>query len=257
MQLQRETDERTRVLKEEKATIQKHYQQLKRRIGRFRQAQQQRLLTLTEASKRTKTALHDNLQLAEDLLRLYDHAKALETEQEQVLPFQAVLSLSEEEQLQTQELPNELIQIDKTRLPHQSTLTTSTGEVVPPVERLRKFYQRMNRVTVDKAILEKERDRLAAENAQLQDMIRQYQEGLTINAELLKADNPLLVINGRASLNRPLHFPKQPDQIFKQEVTNAIASGFSVSDNGVDVATGCSHHPVLGISHAVTCRASC
>jgi hypothetical protein len=175
MQLQRETDERTRVLKEEKATIQKHYQQ-----------------------------------------------KALETEQEQILPFQAMLSPGEEGQLETQELPNELIQIDKTRLPHQSTLLTSTGEIVPPVERLRKFYQRMNRVTVDKAILEKERDRLAAENAQLQDMIRQYQEGLTINPELLKTDNPLLVVNGRASLNRPLHFPKQPDQIFKQEVMNAF-----------------------------------
>src|SRR3546814_362875 len=86
----------------------------------------------------------------------------------QVLPCQAALSLSEEEQLSTAELPNELIQLDAlSRLPHQSTLTTTTGEVVPPVERLRKFYQRMNRVTVDKAILEKERDRLAAENAQV------------------------------------------------------------------------------------------
>ena len=84
VQLQRETDERTRALKEEKAGIQNHYQQLKRRISKFRDSQQRRLLTLTTVSKRTKTTLEEHVQLAEDVLRLNEHAKSLETEQEQV-----------------------------------------------------------------------------------------------------------------------------------------------------------------------------
>ena len=156
-----------------------------------------------------------------------------------------VLSLAEEAQLQRPELPNELAQIDQvTHQPYQTMLTTSTGEPVPPMERLSKFYQRMNRAILDKAVIEQERDRLANENAQvgldivqqiyclnisfpqLQDMIKQYLEGLTIRPDLLNSDNPLLVINGRASLNRPLHVDKPVGTIFKQEVRIVVAFAF-------------------------------
>ena len=80
---------------------------------------------------------------------------------EKVLPFQVVLSLAEEAQLQRPELPNELAQIDQVaRQPYQTMLTTTTGDPVPPMERLSKFYQRMNRAILDKAVIEQERDRL-------------------------------------------------------------------------------------------------
>lgn len=226
IQLQRETDERIRLLKEEKSSIQKHYQQLKRRIAKFRESQKRRLLTLTEASKRAKTKLAENLQLAEEILRLNEHARNLETEQEKVLPFQAQLCATDDEPPGLFEGPAEATQ--QVRMPHQSQLTTPAGDLVQPVERLRKFYQRLNRAVLDRAVVEKERQRLLQENGQLHDMIKQYLDGLTIRPELLEADNPLLVINGRASLNRPLNSEKLKDTITKQDAAQIVAMSESL-----------------------------
>jgi len=63
-QLNRETEERNRLLLEEKHSIQKHYQQLKQRIQAYRGTQNQRLLTLSQSANSCKEALNDKLELA-------------------------------------------------------------------------------------------------------------------------------------------------------------------------------------------------
>lgn len=63
-QLNRETEERNRLLLEEKHAIQKHYQQLKQRISAYRDTQTQRLLILSESANTCKDTLNKKLDLA-------------------------------------------------------------------------------------------------------------------------------------------------------------------------------------------------
>jgi hypothetical protein len=67
-------------------------------------------------------------------------------------------------------------------------------------ERLANFHLKFNQVLLDNFAIDKERDRLAHENAQLQDLIQQYLSGVQLSDDVLAADNPLFVVNGRANL---------------------------------------------------------
>ena len=63
-QLTRETEERNRLLLDEKLSIQKHYQQLKQRIKLYRSTQNQRLLQLSQSANACKKVLNDKLEVA-------------------------------------------------------------------------------------------------------------------------------------------------------------------------------------------------
>lgn len=85
-------------------------------------------------------------------------------------------------------------------VPHQSSSWTKDsehGEFVPTYDRLSNFYRKFNKILLDNVAIGKEKERLQLENAQLQDLIQQYLEGLQVNDQILSGDNPLLVINGR------------------------------------------------------------
>ncbi len=66
-----------------------------------------------------------------------------------------------------------------------------------PSDRLTNFYRKFNRILLDNLAIQKERERLALENAQLQDLIAQYVSGTQIGEDTLSGDNPLFVVNGR------------------------------------------------------------
>ena len=84
---------------------------------------------------------------------------------------------------------------------HQSSCWTKGGSAVAPPDRLTNFYRRYNKVLLDNIAIEKEKERLQLENAQLQDLIQQFIDGTRLNESVLAEDNPLFVVNGRANLN--------------------------------------------------------
>lgn len=90
-QLGRETEERNRLLLEEKHSIQTHYQQLKQRIQAYRGTQNQRLLQLSESANGCKVKLNEKLDLARRVLQLSEFCRKLETIQELVLPFETTV----------------------------------------------------------------------------------------------------------------------------------------------------------------------
>ena len=56
-------------------------------------------------------------------------------------------------------------------------------------------------VLLDKASVDKERARLATENADLRHILRQYLDGIAVNADVMNSPtNPLLVVNQRLQL---------------------------------------------------------
>lgn len=90
-------------------------------------------------------------------------------------------------------------------IPHQSSVWSNDNkEFVPVYERLSNFYRKYNKILLDNIAIAKEKERLQLENAQLQDLIKQYVDGLHISNEILADDNPLFVVNGRANLNHEL-----------------------------------------------------
>ena len=85
--LLRDTEERNRLLLDEKHSIQKHYQQLKQRIQVYRGSQNQRLLQLSQAANSCKDKLQSKLDLAKRVLELAELSRNMENTYEQILPF--------------------------------------------------------------------------------------------------------------------------------------------------------------------------
>jgi|TARA_B110000091_G_C13756765_1_gene450253 hypothetical protein len=68
---------------------------------------------------------------------------------------------------------------------------------------LERFNLKFNNILMNKLMIEKRRNQLAQENNDLQGVLQQFLDGISINPEVLTKPNPLLVINGRANLNHP------------------------------------------------------
>lgn len=58
------------------------------------------------------------------------------------------------------------------------------------------FLRKYNKVLLDKLAIEKERERLETENANLQSLLKQYFDGVSVNDDVLSRRNPLFVVNG-------------------------------------------------------------
>jgi len=213
-QLSRETEERNRLLREEKHTIQKHYQQLKQRIQTYRGTQNSRLLQLSQNASDCKHQLKEKLDLARRLLNVTGLIRKLETEQEKVLPF----ANPDEEELpakaspskgaatgsgtgSTQSVTNSDGEVIWTANPFQTSVSDHGGRMVPPSERMAQFHKKFNKILLQTMSIEGERERLTTENQQLEDLIEQFTQGMAVNDDTLRSDNPLFVVNGRANLN--------------------------------------------------------
>ena len=71
---------------------------------------------------------------------------------------------------------------------------------------LENFWKRYNKVLLDKASLDKEKQMLSTENAQLRMLLKQYLDGISVNDEVLSQTNPLLIVNNRTNvrMNAPI-----------------------------------------------------
>lgn len=240
--LLRDTEERNKLLLDEKHSIQKHYQQLKQRIQVYRGSQNQRLLELSQAANSCKMKLGGKLELAKRVLNLAELCRNMENSYEQILPFvpagvegteDATIHGTKESDMQgPEDEPTEEDAIMegmslksikdsmtvKHEIPpaHQSSAWSKNGRPVPPSDRLSNFYRKYNQATLDTIAIEKERERLSTENAQLEDLIQQFLSGTQLSETVLDDENPLFVVNGRANLNH-----KPPVRLVKPTVQNA------------------------------------
>lgn len=226
-QLTREAEERNRLLRDEKNSIQHHYQQLKQRVSAYRGSQTQRLLHLSQAANHCKDVLKEKLDLARRILQSSEMSRKIETLYEQVLPFVPVIldgnadgnstlagakapgdthsqaSIEEEDNIprtRQQDKKDRLINAAPSQ-PHQSCVIGTDGQFVPYSDRLANFHRRFNKVLLDNIAIAKEKDRLLLENSQLENLIQQYVDGTRVTDTTLNEDNPLFVVNGRANLN--------------------------------------------------------
>ena len=78
------------------------------------------------------------------------------------------------------------------------------GSAVSEWDYLNTFHKRYNKAMLDKIAVQREKERLERENKDLQTILKQYLDGISVNEDVMNSDNPLLVINGRVNLNAPL-----------------------------------------------------
>ena len=65
------------------------------------------------------------------------------------------------------------------------------------------FWKRYNKVLLDKLAIGNQKSRLDKENLFFKSLLKQYLDGVSVNDDVMGANNPLLVVNNKVSLNRP------------------------------------------------------
>ena len=223
----RECKERNKALEAEKQQLVSHSQDLKSRMDGFRHDQARRLKRLTKFADTCKKTLRDKKGLAERILKLAERARKYETEYEKILPFgdettsaassKVDDSVSNEAMRKIEEEVNELKAGAQQLLKapgsassreirsfaaYAPKVTGPDGKPIHEWHTLDLFYKKYNRALLDKLIKERERDRLLQENEDLQSILKQYLDGISVNEDVLNRANPLLVVNDRLGLNR-------------------------------------------------------
>ena len=80
-------------------------------------------------------------------------------------------------------------------------------------------------VLLDKLAIERERERLKAENASYQELLKQYIDGVSVNDTVMtNPGNPLFVVNGRVSLNRPMPVRQDQEQLPVVDANHMVAT---------------------------------
>ncbi|CAN0084514.1 unnamed protein product [Ectocarpus sp. 12 AP-2014] len=232
----KENAERNSFLMEERNAIQGHFQHLKGRMNKFRAAQAKRLGELTQNANAVQNKLQEQLKMADQILTLAELARKAETEQEkarwhaftsaathrleafklikQVLPFYVSVNTDEVEEEAERILKAERDLIGGKKKPKgvgeeeavapsplQSSAWGKNGQPVPRWNHLDNFHKRYNKA--NKLAVEREQNRLEAENRDLQSIVKQYLDGISVPEDVVSAPNPLLVVNGRVNMAAP------------------------------------------------------
>lgn len=211
----KECTHRNQLLLEEKNKIQGHFQRLKSRMNTFRKGQGRRLAELTHNAHSCKDKLSKRVELAERIMVLAELARKLETEQEKVVPFAGAVSAAVHETADrsTAELKAEVTasKAQPSDAQLQTSAWTRQGQPIGEWCHLDNFLRKYNKVLLDKLAVERERERLERENTDLQSILKQYFDGVSVNDVVMNSDNnPLLVVNGKLDLGQG--FPVRRDQ---------------------------------------------
>jgi hypothetical protein len=178
----RKFEDQRSLLTAEKASIQQQVVELRDTMRKFQGAQRSRRAGLALSADKAKKTLEGHIQLAERILGLGEMARKKETEREKVQPF---LVLSEESDM----MENEVAEAGE----------VNPSNILEQKHPLANFHKKFNRALAEKLIVENERDRLRRENDHLMGMLKEVQDGLVVNDEVLNKNNPLFVVNGRSN----------------------------------------------------------
>jgi hypothetical protein len=158
-------------------------------------------------------------RLGEKILKTAELCRKLETEKEKVLPF------------------------------YQSDPDTAGGAeegfpeiAVERIEGLKKqkynefqlldqFYKRFNKVLLDRLAIDKQKATLEKENMFFKSLLKQYLDGVSVNDDVMNANNPLLVVNNKVNLNRP-PVERLPGELFFFEYDHGFANEDLCPRNG-------------------------
>jgi len=209
----KEYNQKNQFLKKDKELIQSHFQELKRKLNRYRENEKEKLITLTTMSNKTIKNLKEKVNLAEKILKLAEMNRKLEMEEEKINPFQAnTFEIDPVVELEMEEYKNQLKNETKAIINEQNEdkninqeeeenkkQNETKYEEETDFSYMELFYKKYNKVLLDKILMTNKKNFLNEENARLKAILKQYLDGISVNAEILEQANPLLVVNGRTN----------------------------------------------------------
>ncbi|VDP81522.1 unnamed protein product [Echinostoma caproni] len=182
----KEFEEKNKHLRDEREKLVAHFQNLKTQLNKLRESQHEKLVKVSLESGAATKRVQQLLTKAERIIKLAEHCRKYETEEEKVIPFYSSSLTLEEEKL-----VNEAYYIEG-----DSDLAKIMRRCAP----LEMFWRRFNKVQLDRLAIIKERDMLQQENLQLRSLLKQYLDGISVNEEVIAGKNSLVVINGRTNV---------------------------------------------------------
>jgi len=157
-----------------------------------REDKEKHLGTLSMNALSCMETLKEYQHLGEKILKTAELCRKLETEKEKVLPFyQSDADTTEDPDMEIQKIAG----LDK--------------HAFNEFKMLDNFYKRYNKVHLDKLAIEKQKATLDKENMFFKNLLKQYLDGVSVNDDVINANNPLLVINYKVNLNRPPVVPEE------------------------------------------------
>jgi hypothetical protein len=220
----RECEERNKALREEKDMIVAHFQELKQRVNRFRDDELKRLTALTTSSRSCIKDLECKQKQMEQILKLSELNRKLETEQEKVLPF---YKSTIEDESTAKEAPQATMKEVKSM--HGYALAADGSSQVEEWNYLEQFYKKYNKVLLDKFALSKEREKLERQNEDLRLILKQYLDGVSVNEEVMAGTNSLLVVNNRLQLNVPVGSRREAPSVVVEAAHAVMATAKQTS----------------------------
>ncbi|XP_060774262.1 dynein regulatory complex subunit 2 [Neoarius graeffei] len=178
---QRENEASGRRLQAECEEVTQEVQQLRAKLCSAQTAERARLANHTMYSDNTIKKLQGIIEEGEMLLRLADVCRKLETEQEKVLPFYTS-SLNAEE-------------LSQEKAHAMEAMCEELARTMMDYTDLEKFWQRYNKVLLERLCLEREKKVLEWENRQLRILLKQYLDGISVSDEILQQRNSLLMLS--------------------------------------------------------------
>jgi len=202
----REWEDRNEALRAEKNMITTHFEQLKKDMNAFRNDQRALLTQTCVHAKDSLDGLQEKLELGHRILQQAELNRKMETELEKIRPFRpepadGAAAVAEIPPVgagvEGEEGEEEWEKEERER-------GEKKEEGVRTWQELEKFYERVNSALLDKTEIDMEKDRIAAENADLRVILKQYLDGISVTPTVVSNPvNPLLVVNQRLKVKAP------------------------------------------------------
>ncbi|CCD13870.1 unnamed protein product [Trypanosoma congolense IL3000] len=174
------------IQQERDATI-RHLKTLKNKMQGWRNKEASRLAEVIKNAKDVEDKLRDVVKDAEKVLRLVELARPLETEREQILRCDSIITTSEIEK----EVKRMIANVDSGGTNEEPAPTE--GTVLSEDWRLlERFWTKYNKVVLDNVALSQEKQHLEEENLKLQVLLKQYLDEISFNDNVMQGPNTLM-----------------------------------------------------------------
>lgn len=202
----RECEERNAAMQAERDATARHFKALKAKMTLWRKEQERYLSELVTCAHDSEETLAKHASASERILRLVDLCRLLETDREKVLRFDADMTYEEvsddvarrvqkyAEAAAAAEASGESPNSIPIMLPPSETTTTEDGGTLSAAaaeewKLLERFWIRYNRVVLDNAAISQEKFHLQNENQKLQQLLKQYLDGISVKQEVMANPN--------------------------------------------------------------------
>lgn len=175
-----------------------NYGALKETMNRFRGDQHDKLIHITKSARASKELLRGKIRLADRIVTLAHLCRKMETEQERIIPYLHSTKMNQVEEMDNEN--EEWIEKGEGGNNGGNKEEEVFGEVDKGVRRnnaFDPFWKKYNKVLLDALVVEKEETRLKNERRELQDVLKKFMDGVSVNDDVIRSNNPLLVVNGR------------------------------------------------------------